>query len=224
MRGPHPQHHFLERLAQRGHEVRVIHYPLNWRQDPKANPRETQAVVHGVHRVTSGPGVTLVTPPFIPLRGLELISMSTIHVITIRKELKKFAPDLVIGYSIANSFAAMLLARRAGIPFVYQTIDVLPALVPWKGLRGLSKLLVGALYRRAHRVLVISDALAEFAESLGADPSKCSVLPAGVDTELFARAQSDPKLRSTLGLGRAEVVLGYLGYVYAASGLVQLLP
>ena len=29
-RGPHQQHHLMERMAQRGHEVRVIDYDLLW--------------------------------------------------------------------------------------------------------------------------------------------------------------------------------------------------
>lgn len=32
-RNPHQQHHLFDRLSARGHEVRVIDYPIDWRKD-----------------------------------------------------------------------------------------------------------------------------------------------------------------------------------------------
>ena len=29
-RNPHQQHHLMERMATRGHEIRVIDYPIDW--------------------------------------------------------------------------------------------------------------------------------------------------------------------------------------------------
>ena len=29
-RNPHQQHHLMERMALRGHEIRVIDYPIDW--------------------------------------------------------------------------------------------------------------------------------------------------------------------------------------------------
>ncbi len=223
-RGPHPQHHFLERLAQRGHLVRVIHYPLNWRNTYGDNTKGTPIIVNGVHRVTSGPGVTLITPPFVRLPGLDLPSMAASHAIVIRREVRDFAPDVVMGLSILNSFVAMRIAQRLDIPFVYQTIDALPELVPWKRLKGLARAFVSANYRGAERILLISDALVEFAMSLGADESKCFVIPAGVDLELYSSPDNKKALRQQLGLESTDFVLGYLGYVYPSSGLTELLP
>jgi len=223
MRGPHPQHHFLERLAQRGHEVHIIHYPLNWRNASFGTSRGEPKIVDRVHRVTSGPGVTLITPPFVRIPGLDLLSMAAVHAITVRRQIHVFEPDVVIGYSIVNSFVAMRLARRLGIPFVYQTIDALPELVPWKWLRGLARIFVSANYKGAQRILLISDSLVDFAISLGAARSKCSVIPAGVDLELYSSPNSGKTLRAELGLESTDLVLGYLGYVYPSSGLTELL-
>ena len=32
-RNPHQQHHLMERMALRGHEIRVIDYPIDWPND-----------------------------------------------------------------------------------------------------------------------------------------------------------------------------------------------
>ena len=31
-RNPHQQHHLFDRLSERGHEVRVMDYPIDWRK------------------------------------------------------------------------------------------------------------------------------------------------------------------------------------------------
>ena len=32
-RNPHQQHHLMERLSLRGHQVRVIDYPIEWKEE-----------------------------------------------------------------------------------------------------------------------------------------------------------------------------------------------
>ena len=32
-RNPHQQHHLMERMAERGHQIKVIDYPIDWPND-----------------------------------------------------------------------------------------------------------------------------------------------------------------------------------------------
>lgn len=32
-RNPHQQHHLMERMAERGHQIKVIDYPIDWPSD-----------------------------------------------------------------------------------------------------------------------------------------------------------------------------------------------
>ncbi len=32
-RNPHQQHHLMERLSMKGHNIRVIDYPINWKEN-----------------------------------------------------------------------------------------------------------------------------------------------------------------------------------------------
>lgn len=66
-----------------------------------------------------------------------------------------------------------------------------------------------ALLRRAPSVVVVSSALRGHAIQLGADPAAVTVIPNGVDVELFAGGEGSA-VRARLGLGTALVV-GFAG-------------
>ncbi len=223
-RGPHQQHHLLERLAERGHEIRVIHYPLLWRQQLGNGSLGHPSVTEGVTRVTMGPGVTVVTPPFLPVRLLDLGSMASSHFLSIRTQLRVFKPDIVLGYSILNSHLAMIMARKSGIPFVYHIIDLLYELIPWPLMRGVGKLLEERNLRGADLVIGINQTLLEMAVNRGADSERCRLVRAGVDLERYGRRLNNEQLRQGLGIGDADLILGYMGWVYPFSGLTEILP
>ena len=223
-RGPHQQHHILERLAERGHEIRVIHYPLLWRQQAASGQVGYPSVARGIRRVTNGPGVTVLSPPFLPVPGLDVNSMGLSHFLAIRAQLRDFRPDVVVGYSILNSFLAMKMAKKSGIPFVYHIIDVLYELVPWRLLKGLGKLLEERNLKGADLVVGINLALLELATDRGADHQKCRLVRAGVDIDRFRGQSNGHELRRRLGIEDADLVLGYMGWVYPFSGLVEMLP
>jgi glycosyltransferase involved in cell wall biosynthesis len=66
-----------------------------------------------------------------------------------------------------------------------------------------------ALLTRAPRLIVVSTAIRRYAVELGVDPTRVSVVPNGVDQELFGRGDG-LSVRSRLGLGDALVV-GFAG-------------
>src|SRR5690242_10606533 len=59
-RGPHQPHHLLERMAQRGHEVRVIDFEIGWRDRVTRERIAPRRVVTGVHKVCNDVSIAVV--------------------------------------------------------------------------------------------------------------------------------------------------------------------
>jgi len=128
-------------MAQRGHEVRVIDFEIGWRDRRTRERIAPRRVVVDVHKVCDDVSVTVVRPAFIRLRILDYISSAISHSLEIRRQIREFRPDVVVGLGILNGFSGIRLSRTSRIPFVYYLIDTLHRLVPEPAFRGLSKFL-----------------------------------------------------------------------------------
>lgn len=103
-------------------------------------------------------------------------------------------PQVIIGSSV-HPFAAWAgerLARRHGVPFVFEVRDLWPqTLIDLGRLRERSlatralRLLERHLYRRADRILILMPGATGYIEPLGISPGKIVWLPNGVDIESF---------------------------------------
>src|SRR2546426_5769658 len=219
-RGPHQSHHLLERMAQRGHEVRVVDFEIGWR-DHRARERiAPRRVVADVHNVCDDVSVSVVRPAFIRLPVLDYVSSTISHSLEIRRQLREFRPDVVVGLGILNGFAGIRLSRRRRLPFVYYLIDSLHRLVPEPAFRGLSKVLEQSNLHRASLVLSINQSLHDYALAMGAREGRSQVLHAGVDLTRYNSADGR-RISSELGLDEDDLVLFFMGWMYPFSGLVE---
>lgn len=110
-------------------------------------------------------------------------------------------PDVVVGSSV-HPFAAVsaaLLARRFGVPFVFEVRDLWPqTLVDLGRLKAGSplvhamRLLERWLYRRATRIVTLLPKASEYIVPLGIDPTKIDWIPNGVDLRLFPDVAEEP--------------------------------
>src|SRR5438876_11200254 len=174
-RGPHQSHHLLERMAQRGHEVRVIDFEIGWRDRRTRERIAPRRVVANVHKVCDDASVTVVRPAFICVPVLDYLSSAISHSLEIRRQIREFRPDVVVGLGILNGFAGIRISRRRGIPFVYYLIDALHRLVPEPAFRGLSKVLEESNLRRSSLVLSINQTLHDYALAMGAQEGRSKV-------------------------------------------------
>ena len=220
-RGPHQQHQLADRLSLRGHQIRVIDYEILWREQAKGGLYSKRQVFDNVSKINAEAKVTVIRPGIIKIPLLDYVSLIITHQKEINGQIKEFKPDVVIGFSILNSYLAVKAARRNDIPFMYYWIDVLHRLIPLKPLQFIGKTLEQKTLRQADRVLTINDKLKDYVIKAGASPRVTHVIRAGIDTELFKPSASIGNLRKQYGLKETDIVLFFMGWLYHFSGLKE---
>jgi colanic acid biosynthesis glycosyl transferase WcaI len=136
-------------------------------------------------------------------------------------------PDVVIATSpqLLVGLSGWWLARCKGVPFIFEVRDLWPESLAAVGVgrdnsflhRTLSQI-AGFLYRRSHRIVVVSPAFEDYlVEHWRVPREKISVVENGVETELFAPGPSIG-LRKELG-AEVKFVVSYIGTMGMAHGL-----
>ncbi len=143
----------------------------------------------------------------------------------------EFRPDILHAHSPAlDGLAAWRVARRHGLPFVYEIRAFwedaavgndtgTEGSLKYRATRALERFVVD----RANAVAVICDGLRGDLIARGVAADKIMVSPNGVDLTLFGSpAPRDDALAAALGLDGAEVI-GFIGSFYPYEGLDDLI-
>ncbi len=124
-------------------------------------------------------------------------------------------------FTTLSGYGLSLFKRK---PWVFELRDLWPESIRAVGamqdgfvLRMLERLEL-FLYRRAGRVVAVTDAFKENLVSRGIDPGKIQVITNGSNLELFRPGPKDEQLLNKLGL-KDKFVLGYIGTHGMAHGL-----
>lgn len=221
-KGPHQSHHLMERMAENGHKVMVIDHEISWRTQHPRDIFSRKFILNDVKKTTEAGGVVVIRPPFIRWRIIDYISIAVSHAIEISRQIRDFAPDVIVGFGILNATIARHLSRKVGIPFVYYVIDELHRLTPDRQLTRVAKMLESHNMRTADLVLSINEGLREYTVEMGASASRTQVLKAGVDFTRFRSDVSGASLRQRLGIADDRIVLFFMGWLYEFSGLREL--
>jgi len=219
LRGPHQQHHLMERMALKGHEVIVIDYEILWSTRGKRELFSSRQVFEDVTRFYEGAQITIIRPGIVKLLVLDKLSILFSHRDEIRRQLDEFEPDVVVGFGILNTYFAMKLAKERSVPFIYYLIDTLHRLLSFKPYQILAKEFEKRTLKEADRVITINKALMDYAVEMGADPEKSSVLGAGIDLDRFNPDIDGSEIREEYGIERDDLVLFFMGWMYEFSGL-----
>src|SRR5687768_5810470 len=143
----------------------------------------------------------------------------------------EWRPDQLHVHSpVLNALAALPVARRRGLPLIYEIRAFWEdaAVGNGKGREGsiryrLIRMLETRAARRADAVAVICEGLRRDLIGRGIDPAKIIVAPNGVDMSLFGNPLApDPVFARKLGLAGADVV-GFIGSFYDYEGLDDLI-
>jgi len=144
---------------------------------------------------------------------------------------KRIRPHILHAHSpVLNAIPALRVARRLGIPLVYEVraswedAAVDHGTAQAGGLRyRLSRGLETWALKRASAITTICEGLRGEIVARGIPAEKVTVIPNAVDIEAFTLGGTpDPELRRALGLDEA-CVLGFVGSFYAYEGLALLM-
>ena len=220
-RGLHQQHQLADRLSLKGHQVRVIDYEILWRDQGRRELYSKRQVFDNVSKIHQGAKVTVIRPGIIKIPWLDYASLILTHRKEIGRQIKEFSPDVIIGFSILNSYLAVKAAKRNAIPFIYYWIDVLHRLIPLKPFQLIARIVESQTLRQADRILVINDKLKEYVTKIGAPLERTQVLRAGIDIEQFNPTDNGNAIRKEYGLKKDDIVLFFMGWLYHFSGLKE---
>jgi len=220
-RGPHQQHHLMEKLSLRSHEIRVIDYKIMWKAQWRGELYSRRQVFERVSKIYKEANVTIVRPGILKLPHLDYLSIMFSHGKEIARQLREFKPNIVVGFGILNTYFAMRLAERCDVPFVYYLIDTLHTLVPFKPYQPIARAIERKTLQGAKKVLAINEELRNYAIEMGAEPSETMVIRAGIDIERFNPKIDGDEIRKLYGIQRDDVVLFFMGWLYLFSGLKE---
>jgi glycosyltransferase involved in cell wall biosynthesis len=127
------------------------------------------------------------------------------------------AHDLVYERHAFFLFATAYMARAAGVPLVVEVNELVgdARVSEQPVLRGLVSRCDRAVFSRATLIVVVSPHLKRRIEAMGIDGRKVLVLPNAVDPADYATPADGTAVRTALGLGPENVVIGFLGWFVA---------
>lgn len=124
-------------------------------------------------------------------------------------------------FSAVAGYLISIIKRR---PWIFELRDIWPESIKVVGAMksphviALLERLELFLYRKADRIVSVTNAFKKSLGDRGVDTSKINVVTNGVDVSRFSHKPKDPELLATLGLDGAFVV-GYIGTHGLAHGL-----
>uniref|UniRef100_A0A7C3IXW3 Glycosyltransferase n=1 Tax=Candidatus Methanomethylicus mesodigestus TaxID=1867258 RepID=A0A7C3IXW3_9CREN len=221
-RGPHQQHHLMERLRLKGHEVTVIDYDILWFKKDHRSLLKKAEYLTVAGKVKKQVKLRLVRPAILQLGFLCYLSIPFTHGHAILKEIKRAKPDIVISFGILNGYVGQLISNLFGIPFVCYLIDHLHALLPLKAAVPIAKCLEKRVIKNSEKVFVINKGLKEYAISMGAKDGDVVVIPGGVDHQKYVHASSKRnETRAKYGISEDSFVIFFMGWIYPFSGIKE---
>jgi glycosyltransferase involved in cell wall biosynthesis len=152
---------------------------------------------------------------------LEYLSLWFAHKRELKRQIREFKPEVIVGFGIINTYLASKIARKCNIPFVYYWIDVLHTLISIKQVQFLGSYLERSTIKNSSRVITINKKLAEFVTDLGAAKEKTCVIGAGIDLVRFNPNLDGYEIRKTYGLNKSDIVFFFMGWLYHFSGLKE---
>ena len=221
-RNPHQQHHLMERMATRGHEIKVIDYPIDWPNDDDEGLIYHKEVHENVSKIKEGANIEVIRPGFIKIKGLNYATLFFTHKKEIEKQVEEFNPDIILALGILNSYNASRIAKKRGIPYVYYFIDVIYALIPEKAFQKLGKIFTQKTIENSNLVITINKRLSEFAIEMGSKPESTILIDAGIDLNDFNPDLDASAIRSEYGIKDDDVVLFFMGWIYEFAGMKEL--
>ncbi len=214
--------HVITRLIVGGAQENTIASVLGLREKPGLEVSLISGPTAGPEgslepRVTQIPGLLTIVPelirPVSPWHDWLALRKLT-------RLLRSQRPDIVHTHSGKAGVLGRLAAHAAGVPIIVHTIHG-PSFGPFQG--ALANFAFRAAERRAARVTThfvsVANAMTEqyLAAGIGR-PAQYTRIFSGFDLEPFLNAKNDPALRSKLGIGPDDFVIGKVARLFEHKG------
>lgn len=221
-RNPHQQHHLMDRMSIRGHEVKVIDYPIDWPKEDNEGFKFEREVVDNVYKIDERASVQVIRPGFIKKPVLNYISLYYSHKNEIKYQIENFKPDVIVSLGLLNAYAASKLAKKYNIPHVYYLIDVLYALIPEKTFQSFGKYINKKAIKNSTKVITINQKLSELAVKLGASKEETILIDAGIDFNSYDPNLDSSSIKQEYNIKDDDIVLFFMGFIYDFAGMKEL--
>jgi glycosyltransferase involved in cell wall biosynthesis len=225
-------HDFGKLLIDRGHDITILTgFPSSPSGIVPDAYRGRLAMTETIDGITVLRGWLFASPKLSKLTkaaGFASFAASA----SLQAVLRRVRPDVVVATSPPPTVGVpgMLLARRLGVPLVFDVRDIWPEAIAASGrlrsgalIRVLERL-ERALYAASSAVTVVTEGKRERLIEKGVPPEKVHVIPNGVDLRRFEAQEGlpEPAWRA-LGLDPARFTLLYAGIMNPPQGLDVLL-
>ena len=198
------------RLAQHGHRVTILASTQSYQTGQKLTAVRRETLTSGVEVRRCWVAGSF-THSFVSrtVGFLSFIVSSFVEGFRVREV------DVVWGTSppLLQVASAWALARTKRVPLVFEVRDLWPAFAIQVGvlrnplLIALSRWLERFLYRHADRIIINSPGFTDHVVNTGADRSRLSLIPNGVDTRMFDPRADGAAWRAQHGLQREWVAM-----------------
>ena len=221
-KGPHQQHHLMELLSLRGHEIMVIGFDQHWR-DEKTDFISKRIVIDDVCRFYEGAKVKFIKPSFLRFPILDYVSFLFSSRKEIKKQIKEFNPDLIIGFSsVLSNYWGMVYAKKNNIPYMYYWYDIVHILNVPRKFSWLAEIIEKKIIKNSDSIVVINEVLKDYIIDFGAEEKITSVISGGVDLEKFDPKKVDSNyFRNKYLISDDDLLLFFMGWLYQFSGLKE---
>lgn len=125
---------------------------------------------------------------------------------------RAFRPHLIYERYSLYTFCGLLVAKAFHIPFILEVNAPLAFERSPLAFQRIARLLERWLCSNATRTIVVSGQMASFLRSEGVPDDRLTVMPNGVDPQLFDPSVSGENVRARYGL-RRKVVVGFVGWL-----------
>lgn len=220
-RNPSQHNNLAERIILRGHEIRVIDYEILWRKEGKKELFSKRQVFR-VSRLLQGANHTVIRPSILKIPIMDYVSMLFTYAKEIKRQIREFQPDVIIGDCILTSYLAQKIAKKNKIPFIYYILDINHKLIPYRFLQSIGKIIETGNYRNADLILAMSHGLKEYVIQNGVVPEKVQVLTAGTDIARFDLTLDGGFIRKKYGINRDDLLLFFVGWIHRFNALKEI--
>ncbi len=214
---PLQTHHIIEFLSRKGHDVRVVDFEARWK--PQDITRSVKCRVFlNIHRTDLESSVCLIRPGMVKVPWVARMSALASQFKVIFEQMKWC--DVVVLYSVpTNGVQTIVSSKLLSKPVVFHSFDVLHRMTGHSLLRAPTWTLERFVYRRADKVIVISEALAKYMQEIGVPQGGIVLLPPAVDTRRFNPSLRNGRFRKSLGIGDDDKIILFSGWLYEFSGV-----